>query len=216
MQTFLELARQSLGVSFGESDVQAIRAYIKQSWTTLRRSNAHLLASAIDVKAEPTARLRLYVGAGEDPSQVRGRLRAQLAPGELAGSHARADASVGALERVDVLRLPADPLSISEPGLLYLPKPYVVPGGRFNEMYGWDSYFTVLGLVRDDELALAKDMTDNFIYEIEHYGKVLNANRSYYLTRSQPPFVTEMLLEVFARTQDRGWLADAIAPLEKY
>src|SRR5438552_9354823 len=103
MQTFLELARQSLGVSFGESDVQAIRAYIKQSWTTLRRSNAHLLASAIDVKAEPTARLRLYVGAGEDPSQVRERLRAQLAPGELA--------------RVDVLRLPADPLSIGEPGL---------------------------------------------------------------------------------------------------
>jgi alpha,alpha-trehalase len=202
MQTFLELARQSLGVSFGESDVQAIRAYIKQSWRTLRRSNAHLLASAIDVKAEPTARLRLYVGAGEDPSQVRERLRAQLAPGELA--------------RVDVLRLPADPLSVDEPGLLYLPKPYVVPGGRFNEMYGWDSYFTVLGLVRDDELALARDMTDNFIYEIEHYGKVLNANRSYYLTRSQPPFVTQMLLEVFARTQDRAWLASAIGPLGKY
>src|SRR5437870_1553743 len=153
MNKFLSLARQTLGVSFSEADLSAIRAYIKQSWRTLRRSNAHLLASVVDIKAEPTARLRLYVGAGENPSQVRERLRAQLAPGEL--------------ERVDVLRLPADPLSIGEPGLLYLPKPYVVPGGRFNEMYGWDSYFTVLGLVRDDELALARDMTDNFIYEIE-------------------------------------------------
>jgi alpha,alpha-trehalase len=83
-------------------------------------------------------------------------------------------------------------------------------------MYGWDSYFTLLGLVRDDELPLARDMTDNFLYEIAHYGKVLNANRTYYLTRSQPPFVSEMLLEVFARTGDRDWLASGIAPLEQY
>src|SRR5437868_15380563 len=121
MLRFLELTKQMLGVSFGEADVQAIRAYIKQGWTTLRRSNANLLAAAVDVKAEPTARLRLYVGVGEDPAQITERLQAQLAPEELA--------------RVDVLRLPADPLSIDEPGLLYLPKPYVVPGGRFNEMY---------------------------------------------------------------------------------
>src|SRR5437762_8193256 len=124
--------------------------------------------------------------------------------------------SAGDDRRIELRPLSDDPVQLREPGLLYLPKPYVVPGGRFNEMYGWDSYFTVLGLVRDDELALASDMTDNFIYEIEHYGKVLNANRSYYLTRSQPPFVTEMLLEVFARTQDRAWLASAIGPLGKY
>jgi alpha,alpha-trehalase len=75
--------------------------------------------------------------------------------------------------------------------------PFVVPGGRFNEMYGWDSYFEALGLLVDNRVELAKGMADNFLYQIEHYGKILNANRSYYLTRSQPPFLTDMSLQVF-------------------
>ena len=75
--------------------------------------------------------------------------------------------------------------------------PFVVPGGRFNEMYGWDSYFVVLGLLEDGRIDLAKAMVDNFIYEITYYGKILNANRSYYLTRSQPPFLTSMALAVY-------------------
>ncbi|KAJ1567771.1 alpha,alpha-trehalase nth1 [Cladochytrium tenue] len=75
--------------------------------------------------------------------------------------------------------------------------PFVVPGGRFNEMYGWDSYFEALGLLVDGRIALAQGMVENFMYEIEHYGKILNANRSYYLTRSQPPFLTDMLLQVY-------------------
>ncbi|KAJ1343649.1 hypothetical protein BSLG_001797 [Batrachochytrium salamandrivorans] len=62
--------------------------------------------------------------------------------------------------------------------------PFVVPGGRFNEMYGWDSYFEALGLIADDRVELARGMVENFHYEIEHYGKILNANRSYYLTRA--------------------------------
>lgn len=70
--------------------------------------------------------------------------------------------------------------------------PFVVPGGRFNEMYGWDSYFIVLGLLHDGRNSLAKSIVENFIYEITHYGAILNANRSYYLTRSQPPFLTSM------------------------
>ena len=82
-------------------------------------------------------------------------------------------------------------------GLLYLPNPYVVPGGRFNEMYGWDSYFILLGLEADHREALAKGMVDNFLFEIEHYGGVLNANRTYYLTRSQPPFLTSMIRAVY-------------------
>ncbi|HEX9006885.1 MAG TPA: trehalase family glycosidase [Bacteroidota bacterium] len=75
--------------------------------------------------------------------------------------------------------------------------PFVVPGGRFNEMYGWDSYFITLGLLRDGRRELAKDMVDNFVYEIDHYGAILNANRTYYLTRSQPPFLTSMALAVY-------------------
>ncbi len=84
--------------------------------------------------------------------------------------------------------------------------PFVVPGGRFNEMYGWDSYFESVGLIVDGKVELAKAMADNFQYEIEYYGKILNANRSYYLTRTQPPFYTSLIREVFEITQDRNWL----------
>ena len=85
--------------------------------------------------------------------------------------------------------------------------PFIVPGGRFNEMYGWDSYFSVLGLLESIEetnkcrlhdLFLAKSMADNFVYEINHYGKILNANRSYYLLRTQPPFLTDMTWKIYA------------------
>ena len=76
-------------------------------------------------------------------------------------------------------------------------EPFVVPGGRFNEMYGWDSYFEVLGLLVDGRIELSKSMVRNFVYEIKYYGKILNANRTYYLTRSQPPFFTDMILQVF-------------------
>ncbi|CAO0797282.1 unnamed protein product [Mucor circinelloides] len=75
--------------------------------------------------------------------------------------------------------------------------PFVVPGGRFNEMYGWDSYFIALGLLIDGRTELAQNMVDNFVYQIQHYGKILNANRSYYLCRSQPPFLTDMALRVY-------------------
>lgn len=84
--------------------------------------------------------------------------------------------------------------------------PFVVPGGRFNEMYGWDSYFEAVGLLCDGRVDLAKAMADNFQYQIEHYGKILNANRSYYLTRTQPPFYSSLIVEVFEVTKDVEWL----------
>ncbi|MDA9551531.1 alpha,alpha-trehalase [Flavobacteriaceae bacterium] len=84
--------------------------------------------------------------------------------------------------------------------------PFVVPGGRFNEMYGWDSYFESIGLIIDGKKDLAKAMADNFQYEIDYYGKILNANRSYYLTRTQPPFYTSLIQEVFKFTRDIDWL----------
>ena len=71
--------------------------------------------------------------------------------------------------------------------LLPLPKPYVVPGGRFVEMYYWDSYFTMLGLAKDGRTDLVRDMVDNFAHEIDVYVHIPNGNRSYYLSRSQPP-----------------------------
>ncbi len=89
------------------------------------------------------------------------------------------------------------------------PIPYVVPGGRFNELYGWDSYFHVLGLVVDEQLQRAIDIVDNFAYELEHYGQILNANRSYYLTRSQPPFFSSMVRAVWQASAKTGKLQAA-------
>ena len=114
----------------------------------------------------------------------------------------------------------ADPGKIDPAGLLYLPSKYVVPGGRFNEMYGWDSYFIIRGLVRDNRIDLAQGMVENFFFEIEHYGAVLNANRTYYLTRSQPPFLTSMILAVYdaqkaAGHEDRKWLEKAYEYAER-
>ncbi|EHA52473.1 alpha,alpha-trehalase nth1 [Pyricularia oryzae] len=76
-------------------------------------------------------------------------------------------------------------------------RPFVVPGGRFNELYGWDSYMESLGLLVNDKVYLAKSMVLNFCFCIKHYGKILNATRSYYLCRSQPPFLTDMALRVY-------------------
>jgi alpha,alpha-trehalase len=112
--------------------------------------------------------------------------------------------------------------NIDPPGLLFLPNKYVVPGGRFNEMYGWDSYFIVRGLLRAGRVELARGMVDNFLFEIEHYGAMLNANRTYYLTRSQPPFVSSMFVDVYEASKkqpgakdNKAWLERAYSDLSK-
>jgi len=105
-----------------------------------------------------------------------------------------------------------------KPGILSLKlegekgAPFVVPGGRFNEMYGWDSYFEGIGLLLDGRIDLAKGMVENFCYQIEHYGKILNANRSYYLTRTQPPFLSSFIREVFEADESLGkvWLEQVL------
>ncbi len=82
-------------------------------------------------------------------------------------------------------RQPAVPPVYSS--LLYVPKPYVVPGGRFREFYYWDSYFTMLGLIPDGHLDTARDLVDDFSYMLREYGHIPNGARTYYLSRSQPP-----------------------------
>lgn len=113
----------------------------------------------------------------------------------------------------------------NKPGLLALALkngkgvPFVVPGGRFNEMYGWDSYFEGVGLLIDGRQDLAKAMVENFIYQIDHYRKILNANRSYYLTRTQPPFMSSFVREVYEamKEKDLGWLKKALeAAIKEY
>jgi alpha,alpha-trehalase len=182
----------------------SIFEYINATWSVLTRSHQNLAEQAADPKfpLRPGGRWVVYVGRGENAGQIETKLRTEMAPAEFA--------------KIEVRRLPDDASTVHEQGLLYLPHPYVVPGGRFNEMYGWDSFFIQMGLLRDGKVELAKDMADNFLYEIREYGKILNANRTYYLTRSQPPFLTEMLLAVYRKTQDKKWLAESVPAIETY
>jgi alpha,alpha-trehalase len=85
--------------------------------------------------------------------------------------------------------------------LLPLPDPYVVPGGRFDEIYYWDSYFTMLGLVQSGRGDLALDMARNLVSLALSFGHVPNGNRTYYLSRSQPPFLAAMV-ELVAEGSD--------------
>jgi alpha,alpha-trehalase len=177
--------------------------YIDQSWVTLTRSNRSLAIAARDPKMHrlPGGPSPVYIARSEDRERVMRELR-QIVPAE-------------ELRTVSVRVLP-ERIDDDEHGLLYLPRPYVVPGGRFNEMYGWDSYFILVGLLRDGETQRALDMVENFLYEITHYGTILNANRTYFLTRSQPPFLTRMVLGVFERTGDRDWLRNTVPAIERY
>jgi len=77
--------------------------------------------------------------------------------------------------------------------MLPVPKSYIVPGARFRGLYYWDSYFTMLGLQCAGENGLIREMVENFAHLIDTYGHIPNANRSYYLTRSQPPFFALMV-----------------------
>ena len=97
--------------------------------------------------------------------------------------------------------------------LLPLPKPYVVPGGRFREVYYWDSYFTMLGLAESGHWDKISDMVDNFSHELDAWGHIPNGNRSYYLSRSQPPFFS-LMVELLA-THDSGALKKYRPQMEK-
>lgn len=92
----------------------------------------------------------------------------------------------------------------AEHGLLYLPYPYLVPGGRFQEMYGWDSAFPVFAW-SSSHPKLIREQIDNQLYQIKAYGKVLNANRSYYISRSQPPLLSAMVVHMWKECQNRPW-----------
>lgn len=83
--------------------------------------------------------------------------------------------------------------SVSTGSLIDLPFPYIVPGGRFNELYYWDSYFTLLGLQVSGKDQLIEDMVENFSWLIQAYGFIPNGTRTYYLSRSQPPFFALMV-----------------------
>lgn len=189
-----------------DQGLKPILTYISSAWDTLTRSMTDC-ASVVDPKIKVAPVLYLPAEFGE-PAAVQKlatdcNVRVEHLPVE-----------IHRLGEIDTAR-------IQTHGLLYLPDKYVVPGGRFNEMYGWDSYFIIRGLLNAGRVELARGMVDNFFFEIEHYGAMLNANRTYYLTRSQPPFLSSMFIDVYEAAQkngghpDKAWLERAYADLDK-
>ena len=98
--------------------------------------------------------------------------------------------------------------------LIPLPNPYIVPGGRFNEIYYWDSYFTMLGLRLSDRVVDIKNMIDNFAYLIDQFGFIPNGNRTYFLGRSQPPFFS-LMVKLLAEIQGTDTLTVYLPSLLK-
>lgn len=98
--------------------------------------------------------------------------------------------------------------------LLPLPEPYVVPGGRFREVYYWDSYFTMLGLAESDRWDKIADMVANFAWEIDSFGHIPNGNRTYYLSRSQPPFFS-LMVELLAQHDGDDAMKKYLPQLQK-
>src|SRR5215469_7421943 len=185
--------------ALADGNLDAILAYIRSGWDSLTRSTSSC-SGVLDPKLATSP--VIYLPADFPTPQALEQMQREC--------------------KVTVARLPhvihqmgtTDMEGIQPPGLLYLENKYVVPGGRFNEMYGWDSYFIILGLLKDGRIDLARGMVENFLFEIAHYGTILNANRTYYLSRSQPPFLTSMILAVYeaekaAGHADRKWLERA-------
>ncbi len=190
--------------------LKPILDYISSGWDTLTRSMTDC-QSVVDPKIAAAAVMYLPAGFAEPPAvqSMSGKcnVRIEHLPMEI---HRLGEMNAS---------------NFNPPGLLYLPEKYVVPGGRFNEMYGWDSYFIIRGLLESGRVDLAKGMVENFFFEVEHYGAMLNANRTYYLTRSQPPFMSAMVVDVYQAMQkqasrkdssaDREWLERAYSDLDK-
>jgi alpha,alpha-trehalase len=181
-----------------------MRRHIHQQWHDLSRDHQHLLDAARDEKAEhdPDRCWPVYFSNREDPALIQRTLRESMPTEEF--------------ERIELRPLPTEIDQIDEHGLLYLPGRYVVPGGRFNEMYGWDSWFITLGLLLDGEEESARILVDQMLYQVDHYGTVLNANRTYYLTRSQPPVLGRSVLAIHDQVPDKAWLQSALPALESY
>ena len=199
--TIISPAQESPNTSHAltANQVTELKSYIHSAWKTLTRSQTDC-ASLADTKL--TTKPVLYVPADMQVPPAVQQIESKC--GNRVVKLPRAIQKMGDVKVAEV----------QPPGLLYLPNPYVVPGGRFNEMYGWDSYFIIRGLVRDGELDMARNMIENFFFEIEHYGSILNANRTYYFTRSQPPFLTSMIMAYqdarkASGKDDQEWLARA-------
>ena len=113
-----------------------------------------------------------------------------------------------------VLTRPAQQAGSPQGSLIPLPNSYVVPGGRFGEIYYWDSYFTMLGLKVAGKGSEIRNMVSNFAYLIKTFGFIPNGNRTYFLGRSQPPFFS-MMVNLLSEVQGRRTLLTYLPQLQQ-
>ena len=99
--------------------------------------------------------------------------------------------------------------------LIPLPNPFIIPGGRFREVYYWDSYFTMHGLLDETNIGIAENMTNNFKYLIDEIGYIPNGNRIYYLSRSQPPFFAAIVDLISKYKNDENWGLSYLSAIQK-
>lgn len=147
--------------------------------------------------AEPSAILALYLAEKDDPHfDLAAFVHQHFETPDTAKADFELDTSLPMEEHLHrhwhyLTRHADEPQATST--LIALPHDYVVPGGRFREIYYWDSYFTLRGLAASGEYALLEKMLNNFAWLIDEVGHIPNGNRTYYLSRSQPPFFAAMV-----------------------
>ncbi len=149
-----------------------------------KRSAKEINAEFSRLKDHPDFDLKTFVEAHFDlPKQYSSDFKTN--PGDTPETH---------VERLwPFLTRSADKTTHPDDSLIPLPFPYIVPGGRFGEIYYWDSYFTMLGLEISGHGEMIENMVKNFTWFIETYGHIPNGNRTYFLSRSQPPFYALMV-----------------------
>jgi alpha,alpha-trehalase len=178
------LPDQQLGILYHEVQMQSVFADSKTfADCTPRQSPEEILALYQSAKSKPDFNLRSFVLAHFDvPAPSDTLFKSNVSGGMEAHLEKQWD---------NLTRQPDAVRAYSS--LIPLPQAYVVPGGRFREIYYWDSYFTMQGLAVSNRFDLIKGMLDNFAYLIDQFGHIPNGNRTYYLSRSQPPFFASMV-----------------------
>ncbi|NUQ23962.1 MAG: alpha,alpha-trehalase TreF [Saprospiraceae bacterium] len=166
-------------------------------------STAQIMADYEKNKKRPEFQLKAFVLENFD-------LPRQYASGFVS------DTSLSAVDHINALWevLTRRPDVADAGSLIPLPNPYIVPGGRFGEVYYWDSYFTMLGLQAAGKTDMIEHMVDNFAYLIDTIGFIPNGNRTYYLGRSQPPFFASMV-RLLAEMKGKDVLPHYLLTLEK-
>ncbi|SIS83464.1 alpha,alpha-trehalase [Filimonas lacunae] len=173
-----------------------------------KKDPAEIAAAYKGLKNNPRVRysLKLFVEANFTAP-------AEVASGYVSDTSESVSAHINKLWKV-LLHQPDEQVTGST--LLPLPNAYIVPGGRFREIYYWDSYFTMLGLQESGMYDVMESMVNNFSYMIQQYGHIPNGNRTYFLSRSQPPFFSMMLDLLAEKTGNRVYAQYQVALQREY